>query len=331
MADIVLGIGSSHTPQISSPIELWPDHAERDRRNSELLGADGEFHTYEALLAVADPAIEPELREEVWRSKRERADAAFTVLTERLRAADPDVVVVVGDDQRELFGDEALPAIAMCLGDELIDLPPSAEQLARIPAGIRAAQWARHARVPDAYPVATELSAFLADRLVEGGFDIAQMRGQVPTRSLGHAFTLVRHRLGLAPQVPIVPVFLNTFYGPTVPTPARCYALGKALRVGLDAWTGSERVAVVASGGLSHYVVLEEFDNTVLDAMKARDAARLCALPRRYFRSGTSEILNWIAAFGIVEDLEMRLVDYIAGYRSPAGTGTGIAFALWEP
>jgi hypothetical protein len=46
-------------------------------------------------------------------------------------------------------------------------------------------------------------------------------------------------------------------------------------------------------------------------------------------QSGSSEILNWIAAGGALEGLRMELVDYIPGYRSEGGTGVGMAFAKW--
>ena len=51
---------------------------------------------------------------------------------------------------------------------------------------------------------------------------------------------------------------------------------------------------------------------------------------RAQLRSGTSEILNWITAAGALEGLAARVIDYIPGYRSPAGTGAGMAFVLWE-
>jgi hypothetical protein len=50
------------------------------------------------------------------------------------------------------------------------------------------------------------------------------------SRSLGHAFTFPRYRLGLPAATPIVPVFVNTYYPPNVPSTAWCYALGRAVR-----------------------------------------------------------------------------------------------------
>jgi aromatic ring-opening dioxygenase LigB subunit len=90
------------------------------------------------------------------------------------------------------------------------------------------------------------------------------------------------------------------------------------------------RVAVVASGGLSHFVVDEELDRRVLDILSKRDVEAVAGLPREFLESGSSEIRNWIAAAGALERLEMRLVDYVPSYRSEAGTGVGMAFAVWE-
>jgi 3-O-methylgallate 3,4-dioxygenase len=46
--------------------------------------------------------------------------------------------------------------------------------------------------------------------------------------------------------------------------------------------------------------------------------------------SGTSEIRNWIATAGAVEHLDMKLIDYVPCYRSPAGTGCAMGFAEWS-
>lgn len=331
VAEIVLGVGSSHTPQLSTSAAFWAQHAARDERNAALLGADGRYHDYAELLAGADPAIAAELDASVWEEKFSRAQRRITELGEALAAARPDVVVVVGDDQRELFGTDGIPAIGLFTGAEVWDLPPSEEYRARVPADVLAASWAAHAGEPDAYRVHTELSAHLAEHLTGVGFDLALLYAQPEGRGLGHAFTFVRRRLGLAPEVPIVPVLLNTYFPPNVPSPGRCYRLGGALGEAIASFEGGERVAIFASGGLSHFVVLEKLDRRVLDALARNDAEALSALPIDYLRSGTSEGLNWITAAGALQGLRFELVDYIPAYRSPAGTGVGMAFALWHP
>ena len=86
------------------------------------------------------------------------------------------------------------------------------------------------------------------------------------------------------------------------------------------------------SGGLSHFVIDEDFDDEVLSAMKSHDTARLAAIPAHFFRSGTSETKNWIAGVGALAEtnLQMNLIDYVPCYRSKAGTGNAMAFATWQ-
>jgi len=127
-----------------------------------------------------------------------------------------------------------------------------------------------------------------------------------------------------------VPVFINTYIPPNVPSAERCYRLGQVLARAVGSWPEDIRVGIIASGGLSHFVIDEELDRRVLDAVVAGDAEPLTTIPRAFMRSGTSEILNWVTAAGALEGLRATVVDYVPGYRSPAGTGTGMAFAYWE-
>src|SRR5262249_55998233 len=89
--------------------------------------------------------------------------------------------------------------------------------------------------------------------------------------TVGHAFTFVRRRIMQKKMVPILPVTINTYFPPNQPTAARCYAFGKALRSAIESWDSTKRVAVVASGGLSHFVVVEELHRGVLKAMRRND------------------------------------------------------------
>ena len=48
-------------------------------------------------------------------------------------------------------------------------------------------------------------------------------------------------------------------------------------------------------------------------------------------QSGTSETKNWIVTAGIIAetDLNFNLLDYVACYRTDAGTGNAMAFSTW--
>jgi hypothetical protein len=309
---------------------MWPDHALRDQRSPLLLGKDAEYHSYAETLASANPELARELAPEVWESKYQRAQSAISSLAVALAGARVDVALVIGDDQRELFLDDGIPAFACFTGTELLDMAPDAETFARLPKGIQAAYWAVHGEEKAVHPVARELSAHVAERLTQADFDLTVFTSQPAGRTLGHAFTFPRYRLGLPADTPIVPVFVNTYYPPNVPSAARCHALGRELRRAVEGWDTDARVAVIASGGLTHFVIDESLDRAVLDAIAARDAAALSGIPRGKLRSGNSEILNWVTAAAALGGLRPHVVDYVPGYRTPAGTGTGMAFAYWD-
>jgi 3-O-methylgallate 3,4-dioxygenase len=130
--------------------------------------------------------------------------------------------------------------------------------------------------------------------------------------------------------IPVVPVFLNTYYPPNQPSPRRCYRLGRAIREVIDAYPDDLRIAVVASGGLSHFTVDEALDGEVIRALQQKDSGALEGLRREQLNAGSSEIRNWICAAGALEHLDLRWVRYCPGYRTPAGTGTGMCFASWQ-
>ena len=170
----------------------------------------------------------------------------------------------------------------------------------------------------------------LIGELIDREFDIASSNGLAPGHGEGHAHAFVRKRLMEDPDLPVVPVFLNTYYPPNQPTPRRCYKLGQAMREAVESWPGDARIGIVGSGGLSHFVVDEELDRGIIDALARKDGAALQSLPRKKLNSGSSEIRMWIAVGGAVEHLDMAWSHYVPGYRTPAGSGTGLGFAVFS-
>ncbi|HVQ74736.1 MAG TPA: extradiol ring-cleavage dioxygenase [Candidatus Binatia bacterium] len=320
MAQISLGIGSSHSPMLSTPHEAFGGHADRDRARVPAF----------ARLARDKAAwIDRELRPEVTRARHEATQSALARLGRVMAEAAPEVLVVIGDDQAEWFSADSQPALCIYWGDVVENLPPPVEHMAP---SLRQAYWGYYGDGSNrAYPVDAALGRYLVETLThEHEFDVAHVRVQPRHAPLGHAWSFVHQRLMGERIVPIVPVLLNTYFPPNQPTPRRCYQLGRAIRQAVEAWAEPRRVGIVASGGLSHFVVDEALDRRVLDALARRDAAALTALPGAQLDSGNSEIRNWIAAAGAVEHLSMTLVDYVPSYRSEAGTGVGMAFAVWD-
>jgi 3-O-methylgallate 3,4-dioxygenase len=93
---------------------------------------------------------------------------------------------------------------------------------------------------------------------------------------------------------------------------------------------GARVSAFIATGGLSHFCLDEEFDRNLIAAMEHKDQNVIASVPPAKLKSGSGEIRNWIALAGAMEDLNLNWSDYVPCYRSLAGTGTGIAFAVWE-
>lgn len=131
----------------------------------------------------------------------------------------------------------------------------------------------------------------------------------------------------------MVPLFVNTFWEPNPPSAARCFDFGVALGRAIASFPADLRVGVVASGGLSHFVVDEALDRAFLRALAERDAAYLRGVPNNLLRSGTSELRNWIVVAGALHQLDLSLdvVAYEPCYRSEAGTGCAAAFVTWTP
>ena len=83
---------------------------------------------------------------------------------------------------------------------------------------------------------------------------------------------------------------------------------------------------------MSHFVIDEEFDRRFVAALKRSDTDFLTSIPLQDLQSGTSELKSWISLAGLLEGskTEMREIDYVPCYRSPAGTGTANGFYYWQ-
>ncbi len=326
MARIVAGIAASHSPQLSTPSELWRLHAERDRQNDQL-HYRGVVYDYQGLTEVRRAEhLEDQLDEATWLEKHRRCDAGIDALASTLASVAPDVVLIVGDDQREMFLDDCMPTLAVYWGDTVECIPKPEEEL---PPSLRPARWANYGERREVYECVPDLGRHVVERMMVEGFDVAQLREQPRDRSIGHAFNFVKIRIMRDYVVPMLPVMVNTYFPPNQPTAGRCHAFGGALRRAVESWDAGATVAVVASGGLSHFVIDEELDHRILGALRSRNAEQIGAVSQGELVSGTSEIRNWVVVAGATEHLDLEVVDYIPTYRSPAGTGCGMAFARW--
>lgn len=338
MAQLTLGFATSHGPLLSTPPEEWDLRANVDRKNKALAYRDGtyDFPTLAALRAHEGFAAQNALP--VRTERHARCQRRLDEMSERVLAAAPDVVVVIGDDQDEWFQSEIQPALAIFHGKEVNNralTPAEVESRTKIGAIYGARMY--HPPEDEIYPCATGLAEHMIAQAIADDFDVTACASQPKDadgriRRLGHAFGFIYRRVLRSRPIPIVPVLVNTYFSPNQPTSRRCYQFGRSLGRAIRSWKTDARVAVAASGGVSHFVIDEPFDQRILAALASGDERALTSEPEYLYRSGNSETKNWITLAGMVADsgLAMDLLDYIPCYRSEAGTGNAMAFALWQ-
>jgi hypothetical protein len=200
--------------------------------------------------------------------------------------------------------------------------------------GIAEAEHGHAAQAYTEYRGAPDLASHIIATLVESEFDVAASKvwPKHARNGASHAFGHIYRQVMRDQVVPNVPIYQNTFFPPNQPTARRAYRFGQIVKQAIDSWASDKRVAVFASGGMSHFVIDEDFDRAFVSALKKRDKAYLTSIPLKELQSGTSELKSWISLAGLLEDTgaAMHEIDYVPCYRSPAGTGTANGFYWWD-
>ena len=263
---------------------------------------------------------------EVIESYVQRIGVGFETLRRELEEARPDALIIVGDDQDEVFSRALIPPFAMFLGDEL--------------EGTTSISWVDEKPEDNRIRMrcATNIARFACEELIDRGFDLSYIEKLTPLarpeRGLGHAFTRIAKAMRLDESgIPVVALFLNGYH-PPLPSASRCYAIGQALR---DIFADRpERIAIYGSGGLSHWPlgpragwVDEPLDRWVLNKIERGESAALKNLftfDSDTLRGGTGEIRGWITAAGACDGVKGTVVDYIPSRMAI----TGLGFAYWK-
>ena len=162
--------------------------------------------------------------------------------------------------------------------------------------------------------LAIERPALLGEG-ADRGFDITAMKSLKGDQFEGHAYSFIHRRFMPDGPVPIVPVILNTYYPPNQPSPQRCFDLGTAIRALIDNFPENLRVGIMASGGLSHFLVNEELDRAVVEALRRKDHAALKALPPIQWKAWSPEA--WLFA-----SIRLRSILSIPVWKSPIVSGS---------
>jgi 3-O-methylgallate 3,4-dioxygenase len=324
VARLVAGFGTSHSPMLACAAEDWTSSFLPRDKARQHYDFDGKPCRYDDILAIAPPDAMDRIAPDAMLARRATIDTAQDRLRASIAAAALDALIVIGDDQEELFDHTNIPAIGIYHGATI----RNAKAVPAVDAMSRARMRFFEADGDVEYPCDAALARHLIASLQASDFDIS-VSGSVPAgRHEGHAYSYV-HKFCSA-SVPLVPLFLNAYYPPNQPRPSRCFALGRALARAIADYPGNARVGVLASGGLSHFVVDEAFDWQIVAALHQKDAAFFQNAPLHKLQAGSSEIRNWICMAGAVEALDLDWISYVPGYRTPALTGTGLCFASFR-
>ena len=178
-----------------------------------------------------------------------------------------------------------------------------------------------------------DLSWHIINTLVEKEFDVVTCQEML----VDHACSLplkLFYPEGNYP-VTVVPVCINTVQFP-LPSAKRVYAMGKAVGEAIKSWDSSKKVAVVASGGLSHQLdgeragfINKAFDLQFMDSLLTNpEWATQFSVLELVEKTGTQgiELLMWLAmraALTVGDGSSVRKVH--SNYHIPiSNTATGL-------
>lgn len=257
---------------------------------------------------LAIPSLVGKMDEE----QHKRVMAGFSEARNILEQARPDAIVIFSTDHFDRCFYDNLPPFLVAVG-ETAEGPVN--------------EWLKIPKVK--LRVAGELGRFLVSEGLENGVDFASSADL----GLDHAEVVPLSYLTPRWDIPIVPIVVNAF-APPMPSLKRCMQVGAFVREVIERWPEQKRVAVVGTGGLSHWVGLPEtgrvnveFDRWFLGCLVESRGAEVIAKYQRPEElekeagNGGQEIRDWLAvAAAMAADLKPRVL----AYEPMPGCGIGV-------
>ena len=261
---------------------------------SKIVG--GFWMPHDPVMLVAPEAPSEPVRKLVW--------DAYAECARRLAALNPTSVIIVGCDHYILFGTHCLPSYVIGTGD--VDGP--IESLPGLERGV--------------IPNQEALAQHIVSHGQEHSFDWTVAR----SFTVDHAFSIPYQHVvkpaaaALGRTLPTIPVYLACGVDPYIPLP-RAAQLGAQIRDAVASFGADERVVIIGSGGISHWVgmaetgrVDEEFDREILALGVSGDLAALSAYSdeeiMRRAGNGAMEIRNFACAMAAVPNATGEIVAY---------------------
>jgi 2,3-dihydroxyphenylpropionate 1,2-dioxygenase len=217
--------------------------------------------------------------------------AAMRRLGRVLDETKPEALIIFASDHMETFFLRTVPTFAILAGD------------------CAAAAFAGKTWSP---PIHRALAEALLEHLVRRDFDMAYSQDA----DLGHSFAAIFEWIVEDREIPVIPILVNT-YLPPLPSARRCAALGNAIAQIINT-SRPERVAVLASGGMSHYPgtwkyykPAYDFDRWCLHELENSHADSFLNLtPEQLDEVGNTEMLPWALALGAIGEQHLELLSY---------------------
>jgi hypothetical protein len=334
MAKIVMAMATTHGPQLHTTVEQWQLRVKADKAAKHPFR--NKVYGFDELVALRkDEDLETKSSIEAQRGYRKRCDIGMEKLADKWEEAKPDIAVILGNDQNEVYETEQLnPPFMVFYGEKIPNYMQSEERRKKLPPGIAEGEHGHATEEYTEYPGVPELGQHIIKTMMENDFDIAASKIWPKNAANGasHAFGHIYRQVMRDKVIPNVPIYQNTFFPPNQPKASRSYEFGRIVKKAIDSWPSDKRVAVFGSGGMSHFVIDERFDRDFVAALGRKDKAYLTSIPLSLLQSGTSELKSWISLAGVIENMDatMHEIDYIPCYRSPAGTGTANGFYWWD-
>lgn len=242
---------------------------------------------------------------------RDEIFGAYAAMGQDFMAGKPDVLLVLSNDHLHNFFLDNFPAF--CFGcAESYESPIE--------------HWLHAKR--RTFGGDQAFGSFLLQRALENSFDPSFSMEMV----LDHGSLTPLELAGMDPDLPVVPILINCVQ-PPMPIMRRCYDLGTFLGKAIAEYDRVERVAILATGGISHDIatprmgmVNEEFDRTFLNLLESGDVDATIRYATDFVHTagnGCEEIRMWMAAMGAAQGARYERTYYRAVNDWYTGIGIG--------
>ncbi len=218
-----------------------------------------------------------------------------------LRAKNPDMVIVIGNDHGDDFILRSIPAFMFHCGE------------------VAEGRDGHHGK----WAVNGASGYSLLRAMQEEGFDPA-FTLDAP---LGTYFTIPIEFMGWSRDTEVVPLFVNS-YVPPQPSPERCMAFGQALSRAVQRL--GKRAVLIASGGMSHYPGTSRYadpgpddlaDQKIFDNVSSGNLRSLLSLDENELDfTGNIELRSWLILAGVVGQRRPQYASFETNWHHNYGT-----------